>query len=138
VTPYLIGQIGGAFIGVAVANAMFGETLLQPSSHVRSGTPQLLSEFVAAFGLLLVIRGSSRLGAFGTAAAVAAYITAAYWFTASTSFANPAVTLGRAFTDTFTGIRPADAPGFVAAQLLGAGAAMYASRWLDPRVEREA
>jgi glycerol uptake facilitator-like aquaporin len=136
VTPYLIGQICGAFIGVAMANTMFGETLLKPSSHIRSGTPQLLSEFVAAFGLLLVIRGSSRLGAFGTAAAVAAYITAAYWFTASTSFANPAVTLGRAFTDTFTGIRPADAPGFVAAQLLGAGAATFASRWLDPRVER--
>jgi glycerol uptake facilitator-like aquaporin len=100
------------------------------STHVRSGWPQWWSEFVATVGLLLVIQGVSRVQPAATPFAVGAYITAAYWFTSSTSFANPAVTLARAFTSTFAGIRPADVPGFVAAELVGTILATMLGRWL--------
>jgi glycerol uptake facilitator-like aquaporin len=132
VAPYIAAQIVGAFAGVAAAHAMFGEPLFAASRHARPGLAQAFSEFVATFGLLCVIWGCARLRAPAVPFAVAAYITAAYWFTASTSFANPAVTLARSATDTFAGIRPADAPAFIAAQLLGAGSATALFRWLIP------
>ena len=126
-------QVVGALVGVAVADVMFGEPVFALSRHVRHGPAQMVSEFVATFGLLATIWGCSRLrSATVVPFAVAAYITSAYWFTASTSFANPAVTVARSLTDTFTGIRPADAPGFIIAQLLGAGAATLLFRWLVP------
>jgi glycerol uptake facilitator-like aquaporin len=132
VPVYVVAQVAGAFAGVAVAHVMFGEPIFSASRHVRHGAPQLVSEFVATFGLLAVIWGCVRSRAAAVPFAVAAYITAAYWFTASTSFANPAVTLARAASDTFAGIRPADAPGFIVAQLAGAGAATALFRWLLP------
>lgn len=128
---YGVAQILGALAGVALAHAMFGEPLFFASHKVRSGLPLLLSEFVATFGLLAVIQGGRRSPG-STPFAVAGYITAAYWFTASTSFANPAVTIARAASDTFAGIRPADAPAFIVAQILGAAAAVALFRWLDP------
>jgi glycerol uptake facilitator-like aquaporin len=130
VPGYVIAQVLGAFAGVAVAHAMFGEPLFSASTHVRSGPAQLLAEFVATFGLLAVIWGTSRAHAASVPFAVGAYITAAYWFTSSTSFANPAVTLARSASNTFAGIRPIDAPGFIVAQLLGAAAATATFRWL--------
>jgi glycerol uptake facilitator-like aquaporin len=132
VPAYLAAQLAGAFAGVAVAHGMFAEPVFAWSRHARAGAPQLLSEFVATFGLLAVIWGVSRRRATAVPFAVGAYITAAYWFTASTSFANPAVTLARSVTDTFAGIRPVDAPGFIAAQLAGAIAATALLRWLTP------
>ncbi len=129
---YIGAQIMGAFIGVAIANVMFGLPMFFSSHHDRSGGPQLFSEFVATFGLLAVIWGCVRTRSAAVPFAVAAYITAAYWFTASTSFANPAVTLARAASDTFAGIRPTDTPGFIAAQLVGAVAATLLFRWLTP------
>jgi len=129
---YVVAQVVGAFAGVAIAHVMFGEPLFTASRHARDGLPQLVSEFVATFGLLAVIWGCVRSRADMVPFAVAAYITAAYWFTASTSFANPAVTMARAATDTFAGIRPADAPGFIIAQLAGGGAATALFRWLLP------
>ena len=132
VPAYVAAQVAGAFVGVATAHVMFGEAIFTASRHVRSGPAQLVSELVATFGLLSVIRGTARSRPGAVPFAVGAYITAAYWFTASTSFANPAVTLARAATDTFAGIRPADVPGFVVAQLLGAAAAATLSRWLVP------
>jgi glycerol uptake facilitator-like aquaporin len=132
VPAYVVAQVVGAFAGVAIAHVMFGEPLFTASRHARAGLPQLVSEFVATFGLLAVIWGCVRSRADVVPFAVAAYITAAYWFTASTSFANPAVTMARAATDTFAGIRPADAPGFIAAQLAGGGAATALFRWLLP------
>ena len=129
---YIFVQIVGAFAGVVVAHAMFGEPLLIASAKVRTGSAQILSEFVATFGLVAVIWGCSRQRTPAVALAVAAYITAAYWFTASTSFANPAVTLARAATDTFAGIRPADALPFLLAQFLGALVATALFRWLLP------
>jgi glycerol uptake facilitator-like aquaporin len=129
---YITAQIAGAFAGVAAAHVMFETPLFFASRHVRSGPAQVFSEFVATFGLLAVIWGCVRLRADAVPFAVAAYITAAYWFTASTSFANPAVTLARSATDTFAGIRPADAPAFIVAQLLGAGAATALFGWLTP------
>jgi len=132
VPVYVAAQILGAYAGVAVGDAMFGEPIFSASRHVRAGAPQLLSEFVATFGLLAVIWGCARRRSGAVPFAVGAYITAAYWFTASTSFANPAVTLARAATDTFAGIRPQDAPGFIVVQLLGAGAATALFRWLAP------
>lgn len=132
VPGYLIAQIAGAYVGVACAHLMFGLALFSASRHTRSGLPQVFSEFIATFGLLSVIWGGSRLRTSLVPFAVGAYITAAYWFTASTSFANPAVTLARAATDTFSGIRPIDVPGFIAAQLVGAGAATALFRWLVP------
>jgi glycerol uptake facilitator-like aquaporin len=116
---YLMAQVAGALVGVASANFMFGLPVFQFSQHTRAGVPQLFSEFVATFGLLLVILFSTKFAPQNVAFTVAAYITAAYWFTSSTSFANPAVTMARALTDTFSGIRPADVPGFVVAQALG-------------------
>jgi glycerol uptake facilitator-like aquaporin len=134
VPVYVVAQLAGAFVGVAVAHVMFGEPLFTASRHARDGLPQIVSEFVATFGLLAVIWGCVRSRAAAVPFAVAAYITAAYWFTASTSFANPAVTVARSLTDTFTGIRPADVPAFVGAQLAGAVAATVLSHWLlrDP------
>lgn len=128
VGPYVIAQLLGAFAGVAAAHLMFGLPLFSLSGHARPGWAQAWSEFVATFGLLTTIlacaseSGRRTLG--GVAAAIGAYIAAAYWFTSSTSFANPAVTLARAVSDTFAGIRPDDVPGFVLAQFLGACAAM--------------
>jgi glycerol uptake facilitator-like aquaporin len=133
VAPYLGAQLLGGLVGVALGNLMFELPAFQPSSHSRNGPAQLLSEFVATFGLVSVIWGCSRLRSPAVVAlAVGAYITAAYWFTASTSFANPAVTVARSLTDTFAGIRPADVPGFIAAQLLGAASATALFRWLVP------
>jgi glycerol uptake facilitator-like aquaporin len=130
VPGYIAAQILGGFAGVACAHLMFVLPVFSASNHARSGMAQLFSEFVATFGLLSVIGGCSRLRSTAVPFAVGAYITAAYWFTASTSFANPAVTLARAATDSFSGIRPADAPGFVIAQLLGAAMATVLFRWL--------
>jgi glycerol uptake facilitator-like aquaporin len=132
VPVYVAAQLGGAYLGVAAAHLMFEASLFSAATHVRSGPAQLVSEFVATFGLLSVICGVSRGHAEYVAFAVGAYITAAYWFTASTSFANPAVTLARAATDSFAGIRPVDAPGFIVAQLVGAAAATGLFRWLLP------
>jgi glycerol uptake facilitator-like aquaporin len=129
---YIAAQVFGAFIGVGAAHLMFGEALFQLSQHARAGVGQLFSEFVATFGLLCVIWGCVRLGSRALPVAVGLYITAAYWFTASTSFANPAVTLARAFTDTFAGIRPIDTPAFMVAQFLGAFTATLLFRWLAP------
>jgi glycerol uptake facilitator-like aquaporin len=136
VPAYLIAQIGGAFSGVAAAHLMFGEPLFSASRHARGGGAQLFSECIATFGLLSVIWGCSRLPSSTVAFAVGAYITGAYWFTSSTSFANPAVTLARAASDTFAGIRPADAPGFITAQLAGAALSTALFRWLIPREVR--
>jgi len=136
VPPYIAAQIAGAFAGVAAAHLMFQAPLFFASRHVRAGGAQAFSEFVATFGLLAVIWGCARTRATVVPFAVAAYITAAYWFTASTSFANPAVTLARSATDTFAGIRPADAPAFIVAQLLGAAAATGLFRWLAPSPTR--
>jgi glycerol uptake facilitator-like aquaporin len=138
VPVYVCAQVGGAFIGVAAANLMFGEPLFFASQHARAGGAQLFSEFVATFGLLAVVWGCSRRRAAAAPFAVAAYITAAYWFTASTSFANPAVTLARSTSDTFAGIRPVDVPGFIVAQLTGAAAATALFRWLVPTLPEEA
>ncbi len=138
VPVYIAAQIAGAFLGVAVAHLMFGEPLFFASRHVRSGGAQLFSEFIATFGLLAIIWGSVRLRSSAVPFAVGAYITGAYWFTSSTSFANPAVTLARAASDTFAGIRPADAPGFIAAQFAGAMAATLLFRWLVPTLPQEA
>jgi len=132
VPAYILAQLVGAFAGVAAAHTMFELPLFVASRHARSGMAQGFSEFVATFGLLAVIWGCARLRTQAVPFAVAAYITAAYWFTASTSFANPAVTLARAASDTFAGIRPADAPAFILAQLLGAAAATGLFRWLVP------
>ena len=138
VPGYVVAQMGGAYLGVIVAHTMFGERPFMFSTHSRGGTAQLISEFVATFGLLAVIWGCSRRRATTVPFAVAAYITAAYWFTASTSFANPAVTFARAFTDTFAGIDLSDVPGFIVAQILGATAATVLFRWLVPTLPRQA
>ena len=138
VPGYLLAQVLGAFCGVAAAHLMFAEAVVQVSRHERSGGAQLFSEFVATFGLLSVIWGVARHRSGAVSFAVGAYITGAYWFTASTSFANPAVTLARSFTNTFAGIRPVDAPGFIVVQLLGAFAATFLFRWLVPALSRTA
>ena len=138
VPGYLAAQIAGAFAGVAVAHGMFGEAAFSASRHARAGGAQFLSEFVATFGLLCVIWGVARRRSTAVPFAVGAYITAAYWFTASTSFANPAVTMARSATDTFSGIRPADVPGFIVAQLLGSAAATLLFRWLVPALPERA
>lgn len=130
VPAYVGVQVLGAFAGVAAAHLMFQEPLFFASQHVRTGGSQWWSEFVATFGLLSVIISCSRHRPTITPFAVAAYITAAYWFTASTSFANPAVTLARAASDTFAGIRPTDVTGFVLAQLAGAAMAVLVVGWL--------
>jgi len=139
VPAYIAAQVGGAFLGVGVAHIMFKQpALFFASQHRRDGIAQLVAEFVATFGLLAVIWGSARRRPGLVPFAVGAYITAAYWFTSSTSFANPAVTLARAATDTFAGIRPADAPGFIGAQLAGGAAATAVFRWLVPALPRPA
>jgi glycerol uptake facilitator-like aquaporin len=138
VAAYIGAQIGGAFIGVAAANLMFGEPVFFASHHARAGGAQLFSEFIATFGLLAVIWGCARRRSSAVPFAVGSYITAAYWFTASTSFANPAVTLARSASDTFTGIRPIDVPGFIVAQLAGAMAATALFSWLVPRLPEDA
>ena len=138
VAGYIAAQVFGAFVGVITAHVMFSEPLLAPSLHERSGWSQLFSEFVATFGLLSVIWGVSLSRAAVVPFAVGAYIISAYWFTASTSFANPAVTLARGFTNTFAGIRPVDVPGFVAAQMAGALAATLLFRWLVPSLPERA
>jgi glycerol uptake facilitator-like aquaporin len=132
VPAYLIGQFAGAAGGVVLAHVMFEEGAVSFSTHVRSGSGQFVSEFVATFGLLAVIWACARRRPTAAPFAVGAYITAAYWFTASTSFANPAVTVARTLTNTFAGIRPTDAPAFIAAQLGGAFAATALFRWLLP------
>ena len=135
---YVPAQCAGAICGAIAAHLMFGLPAIAVSHHARSGSAQVFSEFVATFGLLCVIWGCSRQrpGAvpLGVPFAVAAYITAAFWFTSSTSFANPAVTIARSLSATFAGIRPPDVPAFVAAQLAGALAATLLFRWLVPRL----
>jgi len=138
VPAYIFAQIIGAFGGVALAHLMFGLPIFFASRHARAGVAQIFSEFVATFGLLAVIWGCIRFRVQAVPFAVAAYIMAAYWFTASTSFANPAVTLARSVSDTFTGIRPIDAPSFIIAQLAGAMAATFLFRWLAPPLRNEA
>jgi glycerol uptake facilitator-like aquaporin len=138
VPGYVAAQLLGAFTGVAAAHVMFRDAVFSASRHVRAGGAQLFSEFVATFGLLCVIWGCARLRSSAVPFAVGAYITGAYWFTASTSFANPAVTLARTASDTFAGIRPADAPGFIVAQLAGAAAATFLFRWLTPSLPKDA
>jgi len=125
-------QVAGAVCGVLLAHVMFGLPLVAWSTHARSGLPQAVSEAVATFGLVGVIVSASRRTPAAVPYAVAAYIIAAYWFTASTSFANPAVTLARALTDTFAGIRPADVPWFLVAQAFGAGTSAAVFGWLVP------
>lgn len=127
---YTVVQIVGAFAGVATAHLMFGQEIFSASRHARAGLPQIWSEVVATFGLICVILGTVRTRPGAVPFAVAAYITAAYWFTASTSFANPAVTLARAASDTFAGINISDAPGFLVGQLIGALLAIAVMKWL--------
>jgi glycerol uptake facilitator-like aquaporin len=122
---YLAAQVIGAFVGVWAAHAMFAEDVFQASTKVRSGGAQLFAEFIATFGLLLVIHSVAKHRRDAVPYAVGCYITAAYWFTASTSFANPAVTLARSATESFAGIRPIDAPGFIAAQLFALAVAIF-------------
>jgi len=133
---YVLVQLIGAFLGVWAAHLMFEMPIIQESVRGRSGAAQWFSEGVAAFGLVLTILGCLRYRPKSVAVAVGLYITAAYWFTASTSFANPAVTIGRAFTDSFSGIRPTDMPAFVVSQLLGAVAAVLLAAYLFGRSER--
>jgi len=131
VAGYVVSQVAGALLGVVTANLMFGLPPIVLSTHARSGAAQMFSEMVATFGLLVVVHGTGKRAAV-VPLTVAAYITAAYWFTSSTSFANPAVTLARSLTDTFTGIRPTDVAGFVMAQIVGALLATTLFRWLLP------
>jgi len=128
---YMLVQIAGGICGAIAAHLMFGLRYISLSQHVRSGPAIVFSEFVATFGLLAAIRGSSALGLKVVALAVAAWITAAYWFTASTSFANPAVAIARSLSDTFSGIRPVDVPFFILAQFAGALCATFLFRWLS-------
>ena len=132
---YLVAQVVGGIGGVMAANLMFGLPVVFASHHSRTGTGQLFSEFIATLGLVSVIVAASRSTIAVVAVAVGTYISAAYWFTASTSFANPAVTLARCLSDTFTGIRPTDVFGFVLAQLAGAIAATILFRWLMPAMD---
>jgi len=135
-TPaYILAQMTGAFAGVATAHMMFGLAVVSVSTRVRGGSAQVFSELVATFGLVAVIWGCVRTRPTAVPFAVGAYITAAYWFTASTSFANPAVTIARSLTNTFAGLRPVDVPGFVAAQLTGAFGATFLFQWLLPKTD---
>jgi glycerol uptake facilitator-like aquaporin len=133
VPGYVAAQAFGAVAGVLTAHCMFGLSAYAISMHARSGAGQVTSEFVATFGLLAVIWGCVRSRPAAVPFAVGAYITAAYWFTASTSFANPAVTLARSLTNTFSGVRPVDVPAFIAAQILGAFCATAVFKWIAPR-----
>jgi glycerol uptake facilitator-like aquaporin len=134
---YVLAQIAGAFIGVWAAHLMLEMPVIQESLRARSGAAQWFSEGIATFGLVLTILGCVRYRPKSVAMAVGLYITAAYWFTASTSFANPAVTIGRAFTDSFSGIRPADMPAFVGAQLFGAVVAVLVARYIFGRTNAD-
>jgi glycerol uptake facilitator-like aquaporin len=134
---YIFAQIAGGVAGTCAAHLMFGLPLISISHHIRSGPAQVFSEFVATFGLLCVIWGCARSRPNAVAFAVGSYITAAYWFTASTSFANPAVAIARALSDTFSGIRPVDVPLFIVAQIVGAAAATFLFRWLMPGQQAE-
>jgi glycerol uptake facilitator-like aquaporin len=136
-TPYIAAQVIGGILGVFAAHAMFELPILQISMHARSGPGQWFAESVASFGLLLTIFGCVARAPQAVAYAVGLYITAAYWFTASTSFANPAVTVARALSDTFAGIAPSGVPGFIAAQLVGTLAAGAAARKLWPSKARK-
>ena len=127
---YVLAQIGGAYLGVAAAHAMFGLPIVQVSAHVRTSVGEGIGEVIATFGLILVITLTSRFRSEAIPATVAAYITSAYWFTSSTSFTNPAVTLARAMTDTFAGIAPQSVPLFIAGQMLGGAGAALVARWL--------
>jgi glycerol uptake facilitator-like aquaporin len=137
VPAYISAQVLGGLLGTAIANLMFEEPVFSLSRHVRHGPAQLFSEIVATFGLLVIIGVCGRQRPSGVPVAVAAYISAAYWFTASTSFANPAVTVARAVSDSFAGIRPADVPGFIVAQAVGGAAAVVMVRWLLPPTDPE-
>jgi glycerol uptake facilitator-like aquaporin len=130
---YVVAQVTGGIAGTACANIMFALPAFSISHHARTGAPLWFSEFVATFGLLLVIRTVARFTPDWLPFAVAAYIVAAYWFTASTSFANPAVAIARSLSDTFSGIRPVDVPAFLAAQLAGGFSAVIVSDWLSFR-----
>jgi glycerol uptake facilitator-like aquaporin len=130
ILPYVVGQIIGGICGAMAANAMFGLRLVSLSHHVRSGPAQWLSEFIATFGLMCVISGCTRSHPNLISFAVGGYITAAYWFTASTSFANPAVTIARSMSDTFSGIRLPDVALFIVAQVAGGIAGTILFRWL--------
>ncbi|WP_184774549.1 aquaporin [Aminobacter carboxidus] len=132
VVPYIAAQVAGAMLGVWLAHAMFDLPLLQLSTTIRTGPGQWLGEIIATFGLVLTILGCIAQAPKTTPVAVGLYILAAYWFTSSTSFANPAVTIARALSDTFAGIAPADAPAFIAAQLVGALLGLAAARLLWP------
>jgi glycerol uptake facilitator-like aquaporin len=136
-SQYVGVQIAGGVIGTITAHLMFGLPLISISHHVRSGPSQIFSEFVATFGLLCVIWGCSRHRSNTVPFAVGSYIVAAYWFTASTSFANPAVAIARSISDTFSGIRPIDVPSFVIAQIVGALAATFLFRWLSPSLQAQ-
>ena len=138
VPAYLTAQVVGAFAGVAAANLMFELPVFFASHKIRQGNAQLFSEFIATFGLMSVIWGCARTRSAMVPFAVGAYIAAAYWFTSSTSFANPAVTLARSTSDTFAGIRPVDVPGFIVAQLSGAAMATLLFKWLVPTLPKEA
>jgi glycerol uptake facilitator-like aquaporin len=135
VPPYIVVQILAAYAGVAAAHLMFGEPLFLASTKMRTGSAQWWSEAVATFGLLMVIWACVRGRIAAAPYAIAAYVTAGYWFTSSTCFANPAVTLARAASNTFAGIRPDDVPGFIVAQLIGAGAATVVMRWMASPLE---
>jgi glycerol uptake facilitator-like aquaporin len=135
---YVCAQCVGAVAGAIMAHAMFSLPAVSLSHHVRGGFAQMFSEFVATFGLLSIISGCSRSRSQVVAFAVGAYIAAAYWFTSSTSFANPAVTIARSLSDTFAGIRPVDVPSFVIAQAFGAVAATLLFRWLVPNLPSQA
>jgi len=135
---YVLAQISGGIGGTIAAHLMFRLPLVSLSQHARSGPAQVFSEFVATFGLMSVIWGCSRSRPGVTPFAVASYITAAYWFTASTSFANPAVTIARSLSDTFAGIRPADALPFILAQFAGGMAATFMFRWMVPNLPASA
>lgn len=131
VGDYIFSQAAGGIVGTGLANLMFRLPLFSLSPRVRTGPAQTLSEFLATFGLILLIAQCSRFHAAATPYAVAAYVTAGYWFTSSTALANPAVTLARTLTATFSGIRPSDAPAFIAVQLVGGAAAFFLSQWMN-------
>jgi glycerol uptake facilitator-like aquaporin len=135
---YLPAQVAGCVAGAILAHAMFGLPLTQTATHVREGAAQVLSEGVATFALVFVILGAMRHGTLAVAAAVALTIAAGYWWTASTSFANPAITIARAVSDTFAGVRPADVPGFIAGQFAGALVALSVASVLFPRIDAAA
>ena len=137
-SAYVLVQILGGLFGVLLAHIMFDETLFQLSQKVRTGPPQWAAEVVATFGLVFTILATLRANAAAVPMAVGLYITAAYWFTASTSFANPAVTIARSFSNTFSGIRPGDAPLFITAQIVGAIIALYFTGWMLKGAVRKA